>query len=229
MARKPKARKFDRVKRGNKAFEAKHDGLIRNLAKDANLLATYSETKVAPSGAKVDVVVGHRMPKRATEEMRQMAASYCAALPARRKADKAATKRSEWATFKRHVQNFDSIHKSLVWPAFEEWMKQNPAFSKLNPRKRFMVALSTVDKMIAHVANRHTMSGIVKVIDEVTGFEGSSKAIAQMVTESGEYKDLSRFIREMSKLKQDKITADNNAAHKDYDYNEGRKIHGPKR
>ncbi|MGL4641213.1 MAG: hypothetical protein ACRCVX_15995 [Shewanella sp.] len=229
MARKSKARKFDRVKRGNKAFEAKHDGLIRNLAKDAGLLSTFSETKVAPSGAKVEVVVGHKMPKRATAEMRDMAASYCAAIPARRKADKAATKRSEWATFKRHVQNFDSIHKSMVWPAFEIWMKQNPAFSKLNPRKRFAVALSTVDKMIAVVAHRHTMSGVVKVLDEVTGFDGASKAVAQMVVESGEYKDLARYIREMSKLKQDKIAADNKAANKDYDYNEGRKINGPKR
>lgn len=218
MARKPKARKFARVIRGNKAFEYKHDGLIRNLAIEAGMVDTYSETKVAPSGAKVNVVVGHKMPKRPSKDMREQAASYCAALPARRAADKAATKRSDWATFKRHVQNFDSIHKAGVWPAFEIWMQQNPAFSKLNPRKRFAIALETVDKMIAVVAHRHTMSGVVKVLDEVTGFDGASKAVAQMVVESGEYKDLARYIREMANLKSDKIKADIKAANKDYDY-----------
>lgn len=218
MARKPKARKFARVIRGNKAFEYKHDGLIRNLAIESGMVDTYSETKVAPSGAKVSVVVGHKMPKRATPEMREQAASYCAALPARRAADKAATKRSDWATFKRHVLNFDTIHKASVWPAFELWMKQNPEFSKLNPRKRFAVALSVVDKMIAHIANRHKMSGVVKVLDEVTGFDGASKAVAQMVVESGEYKDIAKFIREMANLKSDKIKADDRAANKDYEY-----------
>lgn len=218
MARKPKVRKFSRVKRGNKLFEYKHGGLIRNLAIESGMVDTYSETKIAPSGAKVEVVVGHKMPKRATKEMREMAASYCAALPARRAADKAATKRSQWACLKRHVHNFDAIHSTQVWPAFEIWMKQNPAFSKLNPRKRFAVALSTIDKMIAVIASRHTMAGVVKVLDDVTGYAGATQAVAQMVTESKEYKDLSLFIREMARVTVAKKAIEERAANKDYDY-----------
>lgn len=218
MARKPRIRNYEKKMRGNKRFDRENAGLIRNLAGDAGLLATYTEVKKTSEGNLVNVPVGKQMPKRVTPEMRDLAKGYGDALPAIRKELENRGKRSEWATLRRRIQSFDCIHNTQIWTAFEIWMKQNPAFSKLNPRKRILVAASTLDKMLCAVSNQHTMAGTVKRLDSVTGIENATQKVAKAVSESQDYKEIIKYIREIAnlKIKDDKEKAIK--AYKDYDY-----------
>lgn len=215
-------RKFEFKKRGDAAFLEKHSGLARAVAAESGKLVIQTRLPKRADGSTLEhkggVVIlerpmGMDTKHKPDSELVSLVKAKQASIKEFKAGQVKKCKRTAWGNLRRFVQDFDNLHKTQLWPAFQVWIGKNPSFQSQCPRKRLAIASSVIQKMLDHVATHQLMVNAAKRMEQVNG-----NTVTCDLSKVAGYNELVAALRVASNEQVKVNVAASKAANTHYDY-----------